>query len=63
MFFRSMSFSRRVLQPGHVWMEDARLKNSILCFPSKRNLYGKIFGGYLMRQAYEAAWANAAIFS
>lgn len=58
-----MSFHNRTLPAGHVWLEDARLKNSILCFPSKRNLHGKIFGGYLMRTAYETAWANSAIFS
>ncbi|KAK0403771.1 hypothetical protein QR680_017116 [Steinernema hermaphroditum] len=57
------SLRQRVLPEGHVWLEDCKLKNSIICFPVKRNLYGKIFGGYLMRQAFEAAWANAAIFS
>lgn len=44
-------------------MEDSRLTNTVICFPVKRNLYGKIFGGYLMRQAFETAWANAAMFS
>ncbi len=33
-------------------------------FDSKkqRNLYNKIFGGFLMRQAYELAWANACLY-
>jgi len=44
-------------------MRDACLKNSIICYPIERNLYGKIFGGYMMRLAMETAWANAAIFS
>lgn len=28
----------------------------------QRNLYKKIFGGFLMRSAFELAWANAASF-
>lgn len=44
-------------------MQDAKLKNSFICFPIKQNLYGKIFGGFLMRAAFETAWANAAVLS
>jgi acyl-coenzyme A thioesterase 9 len=31
-------------------------------FLKYRNLYNKIFGGFLMRKAYELAWANAEVF-
>ena len=51
------------LPENHVWMRDAKLENLIICYPVKRNLYGKIFGGYLMRSAFETALANAAILS
>ncbi|KAI1710838.1 putative acyl-coenzyme A thioesterase 9, mitochondrial-like [Ditylenchus destructor] len=51
------------LPPNHVWMRDAKLENLVICYPVKRNLYGKIFGGYLMRTAFETALANAAILS
>uniref|UniRef100_A0A914VRK3 HotDog ACOT-type domain-containing protein n=1 Tax=Plectus sambesii TaxID=2011161 RepID=A0A914VRK3_9BILA len=44
-------------------MEDSKLKTVIICFPAQRNLYNKIFGGFLMRQAFELAWANCALFS
>lgn len=44
-------------------MRDAKLENLVICYPVKRNLYGKIFGGYLMRTAFETALANAAILS
>ena len=44
-------------------MRDAKLENLVICYPVKRNLYGKIFGGYLMRSAFETALANAAILS
>lgn len=51
-------------KPGNtVWMEDTKLKNVIICHPEQRNLYNKIFGGFLMRQAYELAWTNACLYS
>ena len=31
-------------------------------FMQQRNLYNKIFGGFLMRQAYELAWINASLY-
>lgn len=42
-----------------IWMSNAGLKNVLYCFPEKRNLYHKVFGGYLMRQALELAQSNA----
>lgn len=51
------------LPKDHVFMKDAQLENMVVCFPIKRNMYGKIFGGYLMRVASETAFANAAMFS
>ncbi|CAF0945146.1 unnamed protein product [Brachionus calyciflorus] len=59
----SGSFKIRVKPENTVWMEDTLLKNVIICFPEQRNLYNKIFGGFLMRQAYELAWTNACLFS
>lgn len=60
---KTMSFRSRKLPSGSIWMEDTKLKNSIICFPEKRNIHNKIFGGYLMRKGLELAWANAYIFS
>lgn len=54
---------RGCLPSKHMWMRDAKLENLVICYPVKRNLYGKIFGGYLMRSAFETALANAAILS
>jgi len=54
---------RGKLPANTVWMRDAKLENMVICYPVKRNLYGKIFGGYLMRVAFETALANAAILS
>ncbi|XP_002738606.1 acyl-coenzyme A thioesterase 9, mitochondrial-like [Saccoglossus kowalevskii] len=58
----SVTFKARVKPDGAVWMEDAKLKNIIICHPEERNLYNKVFGGFLMRQALELAWANAWVY-
>ncbi|KHN86299.1 Acyl-coenzyme A thioesterase 10, mitochondrial, partial [Toxocara canis] len=60
---RSHSFQHRILPPNHVWLDDAKLKNAVICFPIDRNVYNKIFGGYLMRLAFELAWSNAAMYA
>ena len=44
-------------------MDESMLKTVRVCFPEQKNLYNKIFGGFLMRQAYELAWANACVYS
>ena len=44
-------------------MEDARVKNIVICHPEQRNIYNKIFGGFLMRKGFELAWINACMYS
>ncbi|KAL7676923.1 hypothetical protein ACOME3_003173 [Neoechinorhynchus agilis] len=46
-----------------VYMTDTILKNAFVCEPQQRNIYNKIFGGYLMKSSYELAWANTRIFA
>ena len=36
-----------------VWMGDTTLSKTLLMFPQERNVHQKVFGGYLMRLAYE----------
>ncbi|KAK2144553.1 hypothetical protein LSH36_748g02081 [Paralvinella palmiformis] len=60
---RAATFKHPVKPEGATWMEDTLLKNIHVCFPQERNLYNKIFGGFLMRQAFEMAWADACLFS
>jgi len=55
------TFQSRTKPLNTVWMKDTRLKNLLICQPDKRNIYNKIFGGFLMRGAFELAWANACI--
>ncbi|KAJ8324200.1 hypothetical protein QVD99_008530 [Batrachochytrium dendrobatidis] len=45
-----------------VWMKDAVQESLTVCMPQDRNLHQKIFGGYLMRLAFELAYANSLIF-
>ncbi|EJU01817.1 Thioesterase/thiol ester dehydrase-isomerase [Dacryopinax primogenitus] len=42
-----------------VWMEDTALESCQVMFPQDRNVHGKVFGGYLMKLAYELAFATA----
>ncbi|XP_052219220.1 acyl-coenzyme A thioesterase 9, mitochondrial-like [Dreissena polymorpha] len=56
---KASTFKVRVKPERSVWMEDTIVKKLVICFPEERNLYNKIFGGFLMRKAFELAYANA----
>ncbi|NWV30869.1 ACOT9 thioesterase, partial [Grantiella picta] len=55
----TVSFHSRKLPPNSVWMEDAKLKGLQICHPEERNIFNRIFGGFLMRKAFELGWATA----
>uniref|UniRef100_A0A8C7PG31 Acyl-CoA thioesterase 9 n=1 Tax=Oncorhynchus mykiss TaxID=8022 RepID=A0A8C7PG31_ONCMY len=59
---KTVSFRSRVLPPNSVWMEDAKVKGLEICHPQERNIFNRIFGGFLMRKAYELGWANACAY-
>ncbi|XP_041439509.1 acyl-coenzyme A thioesterase 9, mitochondrial isoform X1 [Xenopus laevis] len=59
---RTVSFRSRILPPNSVWMEDTKLKSLEICHPQERNIFNRIFGGFLMRKAYELGWATACSF-
>nr|XP_019049001.1 thioesterase [Kwoniella bestiolae CBS 10118]OCF27931.1 thioesterase [Kwoniella bestiolae CBS 10118] len=44
-------------------MQDTEIQTVQLMFPQDRNLHGKVFGGILMRLAFELCFTNAALFS
>ncbi|KAI9481151.1 MAG: HotDog domain-containing protein [Benjaminiella poitrasii] len=44
------------------WMEETKLQSVLLMQPQDRNIHNKVFGGYLMRRAYELAHATGAVF-
>jgi len=58
----SQSFRSRCLPSNHVWMSSTNMKNAIICFPQVRNVHNKIFGGFIMRSAFELAYAAASVF-
>jgi acyl-coenzyme A thioesterase 9 len=59
----ALSFKARIKPANSIWMEDGKLKNLVICQPENRNRFNKIFGGFIMRQAFELAWASAYVFS
>ncbi|KAG5725108.1 hypothetical protein E4T56_gene10265 [Termitomyces sp. T112] len=46
-----------------VWMGDTRIGNCMIMFPQERNVHQKVFGGYLMRLAYELGVASAILLT
>ena len=44
-------------------MSETKLQSVVLMQPQEKNINGKIFGGYLMRKAYELAWSCAYTFA
>lgn len=48
---------------GAVLMDSTRLSNTFTCQPQSRNMHGRIFGGFLMRRAYELAYATVHMFA
>ncbi|KAG0230228.1 hypothetical protein BGW42_001095 [Actinomortierella wolfii] len=50
-------------KPDNVeWMADTKMSAIHIMQPQDRNIHDKIFGGYLMRLAYELAFCNASVF-
>ena len=45
-----------------VYIKDTTQRNLIICMPQDRNIHNNIFGGFLMRQAYELAYATGSLF-
>ena len=46
-----------------VLMRDTGLSNCLIAQPQQRNTAGRVFGGFLMRRAFELAFATAYIFA
>ncbi|XP_055822027.1 acyl-coenzyme A thioesterase 4, mitochondrial-like [Solanum dulcamara] len=47
---------------NNILIKETCLQNSLVCQPEQNNIHGQIFGGYLMRKAYELAYATAYSF-
>ncbi|KAM7486498.1 hypothetical protein LguiA_002507 [Lonicera macranthoides] len=46
-----------------ILMKDTCHQNSLICQPQQRNIHGRIFGGFLMRRAFELGFATAYAFA
>ncbi|GMH29688.1 hypothetical protein Nepgr_031531 [Nepenthes gracilis] len=46
-----------------ILIRDTCLRNSLICQPQQRNIHGRIFGGFLMRKAFELAFSTAYTFA
>ncbi|KAI9201924.1 HotDog domain-containing protein [Polychytrium aggregatum] len=46
-----------------IWMKDTIQESLVMCMPQDRNIHNKIFGGYLLRLAFELAYSTGLIYS
>ena len=56
--FVDLAEKHETLQAGKKWIDATALRNSMICFSEYQNIHGKIFGGFLMKQAFELASAT-----
>ncbi|KAK0406245.1 hypothetical protein QR680_018455 [Steinernema hermaphroditum] len=57
-------FASTTLPDGHVWLEDRPFCETLMpCYPENKNIYGKIFGGFLMRSAFDLAAMCSKVFA
>ncbi|KAI8584300.1 hypothetical protein K450DRAFT_219191 [Umbelopsis ramanniana AG] len=54
--------NKKPLPKDMAWIEDTKMESNFIMQPQDRNIHNNIFGGYLMRRAYELAFADASIF-
>uniref|UniRef100_A0A1I8A4E0 HotDog ACOT-type domain-containing protein n=1 Tax=Steinernema glaseri TaxID=37863 RepID=A0A1I8A4E0_9BILA len=60
----NQGFASSHLPKGHVWLEDRPHGEMMMpCYPENKNVYGKIFGGFLMRQAFDLAAVSSKLFA
>lgn len=60
---RVMSHLPSLPNDGTVMMSSTSLSNCLLAQPQQRNTAGRIFGGFLMRRAFELAFSTAYVFA
>lgn len=48
--------------PNEIFLSNTTLQNTFMTMPQQRNTAGRIFGGFLMRRAYELARSTAHLF-
>ena len=61
-FMMQNSAGKQPMPSNLVWMQDTGIESNYLMQPQDRNIHNNIFGGYLMRRAYELAYADATVY-
>ncbi|EGD76244.1 hypothetical protein PTSG_11662 [Salpingoeca rosetta] len=44
-----------------LWMVDTQRQSMRMCHPIERNIHNSIFGGFIMREAFEIGWMTAVL--
>mmetsp|Transcript_5444 Transcript_5444/g.15149 ORF Transcript_5444/g.15149 Transcript_5444/m.15149 type:complete len:278 (+) Transcript_5444:221-1054(+) len=52
-----------LVKAGWIWRRDTTHENMLMCQPQQRNMAGRIFGGFLMRRAFELAFTTCYSFA
>ncbi|EKM52604.1 uncharacterized protein PHACADRAFT_149409 [Phanerochaete carnosa HHB-10118-sp] len=60
---QSETIDPRVADDERVPMGTTRLEKTLTMYPQERNIHQKIFGGYLMRLAYELGYSSSMLFT
>ncbi|ORX65452.1 Thioesterase/thiol ester dehydrase-isomerase [Basidiobolus meristosporus CBS 931.73] len=59
-----LRYAQQGIKPKNiVWMNDTLIQSYVFCQPQDRNIQNSIFGGYLMRLAFELGYSNACLFT
>lgn len=45
--------------PQDITINETQIEKTLLMHIQDRNLHGKVFGGFVMREAFELGWLNA----
>lgn len=58
-----VSLTKLELPPNCEWMENCKLTNVVISHPENRNFHNKVFGGFIMRNAFELGFSLAYLYS
>eukprot|EP00850_Spirogloea_muscicola_P003220 SM000013S26389 [mRNA] locus=s13:91393:93605:- [translate_table: standard] len=47
---------------NQIMSRDTRVEYTLICQPQQRNVHGRIFGGFLLRRAFELAFSTSYLF-
>ncbi|KAJ3045266.1 Acyl-coenzyme A thioesterase 9, mitochondrial [Rhizophlyctis rosea] len=63
MYLKTRNLDAAHLPDDAIFMKDAKQQSLIMCMPQDRNIHNNIFGGYLMRLAFELAYSTAMVYT